>query len=171
MMNFTITQHPDEERDEADQAWQQDSDAIGALAEVEQAFGDDWSDLASMKATEGVKKEEHDVIDKAIPDAPATSIKEPITEQNPLHPRKADWVVNCPHCQAVNEYDYTMCDPVHPRMCEGRTEYSHPLVCFTVARANLNSRESLDGSTRCLAPEKSAVDTDDWWDGQEPVFF
>ena len=33
--------------------------------------------------------------------------------------RHSSYVPNCPHCGRANEYGYTMCDPVHPRICVG----------------------------------------------------
>ena len=41
---------------------------------------------------------------------------------SPLLKRNPDYEPRCPHCQSVNEYGYTMWDPVHPRICEGGSE-------------------------------------------------
>ncbi len=37
-------------------------------------------------------------------------------------PKQLDYDVNCPHCGRVNPYDYSSCDPVLPRICQGDEE-------------------------------------------------
>lgn len=37
-------------------------------------------------------------------------------------PKQIDYDVNCPYCGRVNPYDYTSCDPVLPRICQGDQE-------------------------------------------------
>lgn len=33
--------------------------------------------------------------------------------------RSPNWLPECPWCGRANENEHKMCDPVHPRMCEG----------------------------------------------------
>ena len=80
-----------------------------ALLETLNLDGDDFITECISEAEHGPATKTETRERKCEPSRSAT---------DPVLCRSPDWAPRCPHCGQPNEYGYTMCDPVLPRICQ-----------------------------------------------------